>query len=219
MVRDPVLPRRRNQPDRLPWPLQLGLALVIGELLPYWYHRLSHRLGLLWRLHATHHSPDKLHLINAGRFHPVDIALMYVVSISPLVLLGCPPATMVTWSVFTAVHGLYQHCNIRHRPGGLSWLLSSADLHRWHHAVDSSYVNCNFGQNLIIWDTVFGTRHLPPSPPETVGLANMPQFPETYLSQLASPVRWSTLHSRPALNKLGLLPMGGATQEPPPSAG
>ncbi len=44
------------------WPLwtQIALALVIGEFGQYWLHRFAHETDLLWRLHATHHSAERL---------------------------------------------------------------------------------------------------------------------------------------------------------------
>ena len=55
--------------------------------------------------------------------------------------------------------------------------------------------NNNYGQQLIIWDIVFGTRFLPADrmPPEVIGMANLDAFPMTYLAQVASPFRWSRI--------------------------
>lgn len=67
-----------------------------------------------------------------------------------------------------------------------------AEPHRWHHSRTLEEANTNYGSNLIIWDLVFGTFFLPRErqPPATIGIANMPDFPATYLSQLASPFTW-----------------------------
>ena len=72
------------------WPLaaQLALALVLGEFFEYWVHRLMHEHEWLWRLHAVHHSAPRLYWLNAGRFHPFDIALNYLSSHIPFVVLG-----------------------------------------------------------------------------------------------------------------------------------
>ncbi|WP_422822321.1 sterol desaturase family protein [Vreelandella nanhaiensis] len=33
-------------------------------------HRASHRIGWLWRLHAPHHSAERLYWLNGKRRHP-----------------------------------------------------------------------------------------------------------------------------------------------------
>jgi sterol desaturase/sphingolipid hydroxylase (fatty acid hydroxylase superfamily) len=78
------------------------------------------------------------------------------------------------------------------RLGPLNWIFSMAQLHRWHHSRRVAESNTNYGQNLIVWDVVFGTRFLPKDhePPEDIGIAGLDAFPMDYLGQLASPARW-----------------------------
>ena len=182
-------------PSRSPFALQVALALVVAELGQYWAHRLGHARELLWRLHATHHSPERLYWLNAGREHPLGLLLLFGASVAPLLLLGAGEDILIMYTVFTAVHGLFQHCNIDVRLGPLNWIFSMAELHRWHHHPDPAIGNHNFGANLILWDVVFGTRYLPRAPPpETVGIGALPSFPTDYLGQLAAPFRWRRLH-------------------------
>jgi sterol desaturase/sphingolipid hydroxylase (fatty acid hydroxylase superfamily) len=70
-----------------------------------------------------------------------------------------------------------------------------AELHRWHHSRLPQEANSNFGQNLIVWDVVFGTRLLPRDrrPPADIGLKDLPTFPMGYLGQLTSPFRWARI--------------------------
>jgi sterol desaturase/sphingolipid hydroxylase (fatty acid hydroxylase superfamily) len=133
--------------------------------------------------------------LNAVRFHPLDTLLTYSIEIVPLVLLGCPEPVIALFVVFTAVHGMFQHANVRLRLGPLNWIFSMAELHRWHHSKTVHEGNSNYGTNLILWDVVFGTRYLPRDrdPPEEIGIAGMPRFPSGYLDQVASPLRWRRL--------------------------
>ena len=176
------------------WPLiaQLALALGIAEITQYWLHRWQHEHDILWRFHATHHSAPRLYWLNAARFHPLDLALLYVVGYGPLVALGCPEETIMLFALFDAVFGLLQHCNIDVRLGALNRVFSMAEAHRWHHSRTVREANTNYGSNLIVWDLVFGTFFLPRDrePPIAIGIADMPDFPMTYLAQLASPFRW-----------------------------
>ena len=179
------------------WPLvpQLVLACVFGELFLYWIHRLTHEVDLLWRFHATHHSAPRLYFLNAGRFHPVDLMLSYVSWYVPFLVLGAGPEIVALHTVVLAVHGVFQHANLPVRLGPLNWVFSMAELHRWHHSRVLEEANSNYGQNLIIWDVVFGTRYLPADrePPVDVGLTDLPTFPMDYLGQIASPFRWAAI--------------------------
>jgi sterol desaturase/sphingolipid hydroxylase (fatty acid hydroxylase superfamily) len=168
------------------------LALLVAELWEYTGHRAMHEVPALWRLHATHHSAPRLYWLNAARFHPLDLLLVGVGKLVPLVLLGAGAAELALVSLFSAVHGAYQHANVPVRLGALNWIFSMAELHRWHHAPDAAEANHNYGGNLIVWDVVFGTRYLPADrePPERIGIAELPRFPMGFAANLLSPFRW-----------------------------
>lgn len=178
------------------WPMaaQVGLALLLAELPYYWWHRLCHEVPLLWRLHATHHSSERLYFLNAGRFHPLDTLIGYTIQLSTLLLLGAGPEVVAYCGLFFSVHGLFQHCNIDVRLGPLNYIFSMAELHRWHHSRDVRTANHNFGGDLIVWDHVFGTWFLPSDrkpDPADIGFHGMPNFPRTWWGQVLSPFRWS----------------------------
>ena len=187
--------------DALFWPTQsnllaqLALALVVGEFFMYWVHRLAHEVDWLWRFHAVHHSAPRLYFLNAARFHPVDLAISNFAPMIPLLLLGADERVIALFGLVSAVHGLFQHANLVTRIGPLNWIFSMAELHRWHHSRRLVESNTNFGQNLIVWDIVFGTRFLPTDrePPRDIGLAGLPGFPMGYWGQLLSPLRWKAI--------------------------
>ena len=182
-----------------PWPLvaQLALALVVGEFGQYWVHRLEHERPWLWRFHATHHSAPRLYWLNAGRFHPVDYLFLYIAWYWVRVAAGAGIEVIALFSWFTAIHGIFQHCNLPVRLGPLNWVFSMAELHRWHHSRTIEESNANYGATMIVWDIVFGTRFLPHDrrPPEQIGIADLPNFPGGYFAQLLSPLRWSRVVS------------------------
>jgi sterol desaturase/sphingolipid hydroxylase (fatty acid hydroxylase superfamily) len=184
------------------WPLvvQLVPALVVGEFFMYWVHRLAHEWEFLWRFHATHHSAPRLYFLNAVRFHPVDLAISNYAPFVPLVALGAGPEVLALFALFSGVHGTFQHANIPLRLGPLNWFFSMAELHRWHHSRRLEEANSNYGQNLIVWDVVFGTRFLPKDrePPEDIGIAGLPAFPMDYLGQLLSPLTWRRIQRESA---------------------
>jgi len=195
-------------PSELPLALQLVLALVVVEFFQYWVHRFEHELDWLWRFHATHHSAPRLYWLNAARFHFVDILILNVAYLVPLVALGAPEPVFVLWVVASSVHGICQHANMQIRCGPLNWIFSMAELHRWHHSPLVRESNTNYGQTLILWDIVFGTRFLPSDrdPPAEIGLAGLSAFPMTWWAQLVSPLRWARIKRESADASRGGVP-------------
>jgi sterol desaturase/sphingolipid hydroxylase (fatty acid hydroxylase superfamily) len=175
--------------------VQLALALVYGEIFLYWVHRLSHEVDFLWRFHATHHSAPRLYFLNAARFHPVDLLLSSLLPLAALIVVGADGRVIALFGLVSAVHGLFQHANLVLHLGPLNWIFSMAELHRWHHSRVLEESNTNYGQNLIVWDIVFGTRFFPTDrePPDDIGLAGPTAFPMDYWGQLLSPIRWRAI--------------------------
>ena len=174
-------------PTELALPLQLGLALVVGDFGAYWLHRLCHNSALFWRIHAVHHSSEKLYGVNSARNHPINVMTAYLASVGPLVLLGATGEVLLLLSIFTSVNGVVQHSNIDLKLGPLNWVFASPSLHRRHHHVTVERSNTNFGSNLILWDIVFGTRALPDGERnDEVGLPDM-MFRSNFWQHLGSP--------------------------------
>lgn len=177
------------------WPLvaQMVLALVIAEFGAYWVHRLAHRWPAMWRIHALHHSSDRLYALNSARNHPLNVIIAYSASLGPVVLLGASTEVLVLLTLFTSVHGLIQHSNLDLRLGWLDWVFASPALHRRHHHIEEARSNSNFGSTLVLWDIVFGTRVLPAGEVnDAVGLPDM-AFRTNFWSHLASPFQLGRL--------------------------
>lgn len=166
---------------------QAALMMLIADFFRYWLHRLSHRVTALWQLHAVHHSPHRLYWLNVGRFHPIEKALQYGVDALPFVLLGVAPEVLVLYFVFYAINGFFQHSNCRVALGPLNYLISGPELHRWHHSEFPTESDRNFGNNLIVWDLLFGTWFLPRDREVgRLGLINR-HYPRGFLRQMVSP--------------------------------
>ena len=179
------------------WPIlaQLPLALVVAEFPKYWHHRLQHNTDFLWRFHATHHSAPRLYWMNAARFHPIDLFMDGLLGSVTLVALGCQIEVLGLFLLVSGVHGFFQHANLPLRCGPLNYFFSMAELHRWHHSKTTQEANHNYGQNVIVWDLVFGTFFWPKDrePPEDIGIPDLPTFPMTFWQQLASPFTWGRI--------------------------
>ncbi|WP_297833066.1 sterol desaturase family protein [Thermomonas sp.] len=174
------------------WPVvfQLLLAGAIVDVGLYTMHRVSHRYVWAWRLHAIHHSAERLYWLNGERRHPLSALLMAGPSIGVLVALGAPPQVLSAWLALLSVQLAFQHANLDYRVGPLRRWLGVAEVHRWHHKRDYEDAQVNFGEFFMLWDRLFGTFHDRPEPlaADAVGLREE-AMPSGYLAQLIWPFR------------------------------
>lgn len=176
-------------PHQTPIAGQVALMFVVVEFFRYWLHRAMHTAKPLWQLHAVHHAADKLYTINVARFHPLDKALQFLADTFPFLLLGIAPEVFTAFFVVHSVHGFFQHSNASVRLGLLNWIVAGPELHRWHHSILPTEARSNYGNNLIIWDVVFGSRFLPRDRRiGDVGISNR-IWPSGFAAQMLVPFR------------------------------
>jgi len=184
------------------WPmaLQVVLGLIAAEFMLYWAHRIAHEWYPLWRFHAVHHSVTRLWVINTGRFHFIDSVVSIVLGIYILAVLGAP-LEVITWlSAITAFIGMLTHCNVEMRFGPISWVFNTPGLHRWHHSQDLREGNKNYGENLMVWDLLFGTYfNENRRPPVDIGIPD--DMPESFWKQLIWPFKTFRLPSNKSAAK------------------
>ena len=174
-------------PVGVPLAAQVCLMLLAADFPRYWLHRAFHGVPTMWRLHAVHHSPHQLYWLNVGRFHPIEKSIQYAVDSLPFALLGAPQETLAAYFVFYAINGFFQHSNCMVRLGPLNYVVSGPELHRWHHSEVSAESNNNYGNNLILWDILFGTRWLPKGREVgPLGLHNR-AYPLGFFAQMRTP--------------------------------
>lgn len=172
-------------PRRWPLAAQVALGLALSEFAAYWAHRAAHEWRPLWYFHAVHHGVTRLWCVNSGRFHFVDALKSVLPGVAILVAAGAPASVMAWLSVLTGYIGLMTHTNATMVFGPLSYVFNTPELHRWHHSMDLREGNKNYGENLAVWDLVFGTwfneRRRPPA---RIGIR------ETMPSGLAAQLFW-----------------------------
>lgn len=181
----------------LPLWLQVVVGLVATEFGLYWAHRLGHEWPLLWRFHAVHHSVKRLWIVNTGRFHFIDSNLSVLVSVPFLLATGIAMDAIIWVSAITAYIGILTHCNVAMRCGWLNYVFNTPNLHRWHHSTKLAEGNTNYGQNLMLWDQLFGTwlnKH--ERGPGAIGIHD--RMPRKLLGQLFMPFNWKKYQAAPA---------------------
>jgi len=175
-------------PSHWPMAAQVLIGLVAAEFGFYWAHRLAHEWPVLWRFHAVHHSVRRLWVVNTGRFHFVDTVVSVTFGLSMALICGAPETIIVWCAAITAFVGLLTHCNVEMRFGILNYIFNTPGLHRWHHSMVPEEGNRNYGENLMLFDQLFGTYINPDRPPSTeIGIRE--HMPDRLIGQIAHPFR------------------------------
>ncbi|NUS45133.1 MAG: sterol desaturase family protein [Mycobacteriaceae bacterium] len=174
------------------WPFvgQALLAILVADLGITLAHYASHRVGLLWRFHAVHHSVQRFYGLNGMMKHPLHQTVEMIAGVSPLLLAGIPVPVAAALSLAVAVQLLLQHSNADYRVGPLRHVLALNEGHRFHHLKWAGIGDVNFGLFTLIWDHALGTYSYDPRRRFTsadLGMAAHPDYPSGYLAQLAAP--------------------------------
>ncbi|HQH28166.1 MAG TPA: sterol desaturase family protein [Oligoflexia bacterium] len=177
-------------PDSWSVGLQVLLAGAVIDLGLYAMHRLSHHIDWLWRLHALHHSSERLYWLNGERRHPLSAIVLASPGIAVTVALGAPPLVLSAWFALLTVHLAFQHANLDYSLGPFRYLFGVAEVHRWHHKREYEVAQVNFGEFWMIWDHLFGSFYYLPQSVQAgdVGLREG-NFPTRYFAQLCWPFR------------------------------
>jgi sterol desaturase/sphingolipid hydroxylase (fatty acid hydroxylase superfamily) len=172
--------------------LQLFLVILIVDFFKYWYHRWTHEVPLLWRFHSVHHSLDRLEMLRASYFYPIDIFLTVGLGTLAMLMVGVGYELIIFHNVFAGITGLINHSNADLRCGVFDSFLNSPGHHRAHHSVGLPGRSSNYGSFFNFVDRIFGTRYLPEDQRDfgRLGLDDSYEMPETVLGQLAAPFRW-----------------------------
>ncbi len=179
----------REQPG---W-LQAIEVVLLGDLLVYRGHRLSHRVPFLWRFYRVHHTAENLDWLAAHREHPVDGLFTQTLVNLPAILLGFPLATIAGVAAFRGMWGVFIHSNTQIPLGPLELLFGSPRLHHWHHDLETGHT-CNFANLMPLMDVIFGTYRRPDVEPEAYGVDE--PVPHNYFAQLLYPLMPRSLWGR-----------------------
>ncbi|NBW75767.1 MAG: sterol desaturase family protein [Sphingomonadaceae bacterium] len=188
-------------PASLPFWAELVLAIVLLDAGISLAHFASHRIPLLWRFHAVHHSVRRMYGFNGLLKHPVHQLIEISVGTLPWLLLGIPHDVAIVGSFAVAVQLQLQHSNVDMRVGPLALLWAVAPVHRHHHLASETDGDVNFGLFLTIWDVLLGTAQFRSSDhigAGSLGIAGRSDYPAAYLAQLVEPFTTEMAMTDPA---------------------
>jgi sterol desaturase/sphingolipid hydroxylase (fatty acid hydroxylase superfamily) len=168
---------------------QQGLiAIVVGDFVGYWTHRLNHTRQL-WDYHAIHHSSEVMDWLTAVRLHPVNDIIAKVSQASPVLLLGLSPISVEMYVPILSAYVAMIHANIHWTYGPFRYFLASPAFHRWHHTREKEGHGKNFAGLFPIFDVIFGTFYMPRGKqPRNFGLEGE-VMPDSFVVQMLYPFR------------------------------
>ena len=145
-----------------PWHLAVNkwytwvIAILGVDVLYYAYHRIAHRVRLIWATHQAHHSSQYFNFATALRqkWNNSGEVLLW----SPLPLLGLPPwMVFFSWSL-NLIYQFWVHTErVGKLPRPFEFVFNTPSHHRGHHGMDQVYLDKNYGGIFIIWDRMFGS--------------------------------------------------------------
>jgi sterol desaturase/sphingolipid hydroxylase (fatty acid hydroxylase superfamily) len=160
-----------------PRPLAAALAtlmtMVAIDGASYGVHRLMHRIGALWRIHAVHHGAEQLTPLTTYRQHPLEPLLLNgargaAAGLALAVVHTILPQRTPVATVFGLGAGFFVYMftvNLHHAPvpvrypRWLRWMLISPHIHHLHHSASASHHGKNYGVVLSLWDRLLGTYY------------------------------------------------------------
>lgn len=153
----------------LPMPLEWVAAIVLFDCWQYWWHRVNHRVPLLWRFHSVHHADAELDASSGVRFHTVEMTFSFLARLAVLPLLGMTLPQLIAYEAISLPVILFHHSNMR-IPGrvdrGLRWLIVTPWMHYVHHSRWQPETDSNYSSLLSVWDRLFGSFRLREKPQE-----------------------------------------------------
>lgn len=151
--------------DTSPLIITYIIANLIGELLPYLYHRISHKgtknsyLSIfLWKIHSIHHIPTKLNWFKTNWVHPINMFLNVIFKMLPLLLLGFNKEVIYLVGITHIIVAYISHANIYTQKSFWDYVIVTPHIHHFHHSKKIKEAK-NFGNTFPFWDLLLGTYY------------------------------------------------------------
>lgn len=154
---------------RLPFPMQVLVAIWLFDFIVYWRHRLEHNFVGLWAFHAVHHSTEKVDILTTSRLHPFELLLGMILN-TAVMRSGLDPKAATLGFAIYLYYNYFIHTNVKIRfKGWLKYVFVTPFMHQWHHATDAAASGKNLGVVFAWNDWLFGTAYHPDYWPSSFG--------------------------------------------------
>ena len=181
----------------LPLLVQVLGILLVADFTQYWVHRAFHRVPLLWRFHAIHHSAENMDWLAGSRLHLVDAVVTRGLTYVPIFILGFSQDALIPYVFIVAAQATFIHANVRWEFRPLRPFIATPAFHHWHHSAEREAMDRNFAVHTPVWDRLFGTYYLPDRWPAAYGLHGGRNVPFKWATQFVHPFRRPPNKPRP----------------------
>ena len=172
-----------------PLVVQVGLGIVVYDLVAFAVHVGIHRSDTLWSVHKVHHSTLLLDGLATTRTHLFEHLVRNVPAQAALFALGMPASTVAMTLVIYAAFALHGHSNLRIGGRWLELVFVTPRLHRLHHLPATT--QHNFGTVFTVWDRIFGRLVVRDArPEERTGVpGEIDEYPQRFADAFRQPGR------------------------------
>ena len=161
-------------PALLPGWLAVVVYVVVFDLGEYFFHRMQHRIQLLWSMHSLHHSDPEMSALTTSRHFWADPLFKTITVWSACAMVITPtPAAFTAYTVLS-LWNFVTHSRLKLNLGRWSWLINTPAYHRRHHSSDPAHYDSNFAALFPIFDVLAGAYYRPDGFPAT-GLDHRPR--------------------------------------------
>jgi len=175
------------------WPVLavFGLFLIFDDMTQYWWHRTSHSVPWLYKLHRPHHNAPYLSIRVVYRNNFFYYLFMPGLWLSgALTFLGGGWVYIVYMLIkMPVIFGAHSDVRWDKPLYKIKWLspvmwliertISTPATHAAHHGKHQSdgvtNYKGNYGNLLFFWDVLFGTAKITRQYPEEFGVENLPE--------------------------------------------
>lgn len=168
-----------------------ALFLLFDDLTQYWWHRLSHTVPWLYKLHRPHHNAEYLSIRMVYRNNLFYYCLMPGLWFSGILIYLGGAWVYAFYIVLKMAVIFGAHSDVRwdkHLYGHpvlsrIMWLvertISTPTTHAAHHGKHAddgiTHYKGNYGNLLFFWDVLFGTAKITRQYPASFGVENLPE--------------------------------------------
>lgn len=138
-----------------PLAIQVVMIIFMHEFVQYWFHRLLHNNSVLWETHAPHHYITQMNTMNAAVGNWIEIIFL---GLSLVVFFDMSKIALICAGNIGGAVAYFAHSNIRFDPPRwYSFFFTTIEHHSLHHSLNYDETRCNYANELILLDRIFGT--------------------------------------------------------------
>lgn len=158
-------------------------TIIVLDFFDYIWHRLNHRVPVLWRFHKVHHVDTHVDVTTALRFHPGELTISAFAKASWILIWGPSVWAFAAFEIAISLAAQFHHANIAFPKNVERWLsliIVTPRFHTAHHTVARRTGDGNFSTIFSLWDHIFGSYGEPDD--EEMKTLGLPEGRQTYLS-------------------------------------